>query len=117
MDHAGTAHRVGPLPYLIDGDRLFAVRLTVTNLGKRPWLSQPGTTALVTDSDNVTHSGIGSVRIREGRVLPDTLRVAPGRTVRGYVVFQLPRTTSVTGFTLTVGPGQPRTATWTINRQ
>jgi hypothetical protein len=116
-DHAVTAHRLGALPYLIDGNRFFAVRLSITNQGRHPWVSQPGTTMLVTDSDNVPHPGTGSVRIREGRVLPDILRVAPDQTVRGYEVFQLPRTAPVTGFTLTVGPGEPRTATWTIDRQ
>ena len=44
-DHMVTAHRIGPLPYLIDGNRFFAVRLSITNLGKHPWVSQPGTTS------------------------------------------------------------------------
>jgi hypothetical protein len=57
------------------------------------------------------------MRIREGRVLPDTLRVAPGQTVRGYVVFQLSRTVLVTVLRLTVGPGTPHTVTWRIERQ
>jgi hypothetical protein len=80
-------------------------------------VSQPGTTAHVLDSYDIPHPSAGPLRIREGRVLPDTLRVAPGQTVRGYEVFQLPRTNPVTGFTLTVGPGEPRTATWTIDHQ
>jgi hypothetical protein len=116
-DRAITVHRVGPLPYLIDGNRFFAVRLTITNRGEHPWTSQPGTTAHVLDSYDIPHPSAGSVRIREGRVLPDTIHVAPGQTVRGYEVFQVSRTTPITGFTLTVGPGEPRTASWTIDRQ
>jgi hypothetical protein len=108
---------VGSLPYLVDGNRFFAVRLSITNRGEHPWVSQPGTTMVVTDADNVPHAAIGSVRIREGHVLPDTLRVAPGRTARGYVLFQVSNTIPITGFTLTVGPGEPRTAGWTIDRQ
>lgn len=116
-DHAITAHRVGTLPYLVDGNRFFAVRLSLTNVGKRTWVSQPGTAAQAFDSFNVPHANQGMMRIREGRVLPDTLRIPPGRTMRGYVVFQLSRTTSVTGLSLTVGPGTPHTVTWRIDRQ
>jgi hypothetical protein len=112
-----TAHRVGTLPYLLDDNRFFAVQLTITNVGKRTWVSQPGTTMQVIDSYNVAHTSQGAVRIREGRVLPDTLRVAPGRTVRGYVVFQVSRTIPITGFSLTVGPGKPDTTTWKIDRK
>jgi len=116
-DDAITAHRLGTVPYLIGGNRFFAVRLSITNRGKKPWMSQPGTTAQVLDSNDVPHPSSGPMRIREGRVLPETLRVAPGRTVRGYVVFQLSRTIPVTGFTLTVGPGEPTSASWSIDRQ
>jgi hypothetical protein len=116
-DRAITAHRVGSLPYLVDGNRFFAVRLRITNRGKHPWVSQPGTTMMVTDADNVPHPGTGSVRIREGRVLPAALRVAPGGTARGYVVFQVSKTIPIIGFALTVGPGEPRTASWTVDRQ
>jgi hypothetical protein len=117
VDRVVTARRVGTLPYLFDGNRFFAVRVEVRNLGVRGWVSQPGSTAQVVDSSNTPIRSEGAMRIREGRVLPDTLRVAPGRTARGYVVFQLRRTDPVTGFSLTVGPGKPRTATWSIDRQ
>jgi hypothetical protein len=116
-DDAINAHRLGSQPRLPEGDRLFAVRLIITNSGKRSWVSQPGTKAQVLDPTEVPHASTEAIRIREGRVLPETLRVAPGKTVRGYEVFQLPRTLPVTGFTLTVGPGEPRTASWTIDRQ
>ena len=108
---------MGAAPYLFDGNRFFAVRLEITNVGKRPWVSQPGTTARVVDAVNVTHTSAGMMHIREGRVLPETLRVAPGRTVQGYVVFQVAESGPVKGFSLTVGPGKPRTAAWSIDHQ
>jgi hypothetical protein len=110
-------HRVGSTPYLLDGNRFFGVRLSIHNEGKRPWASEPGTAFEVTDSLNVPHSGGTAIRIREGRVLPDPIRVPPGGTVRGYVVFQLPATQPVTGISVTVGPGEPGSVIWRVERQ
>jgi hypothetical protein len=117
VDRAVTVHRVGSTPYLLDGNRFFGVRLSIHNEGKRPWASEPGTAFEVTDSLNVPHSGGTAIRIREGRVLPDPIRVPPGGTVRGYVVFQLPATQPVTGISVTVGPGEPGSVIWRVERQ
>ena len=41
----------------------------------------------------------------------------PGKSVRGWMVFQTSKQHPITGMTLTVGPGQPASSTWTIDRQ
>jgi hypothetical protein len=116
-DQARTVHRIGTLPYLYDGNRFFGVRFTIVNRGKGVWVSQPGTTYEVTGESVVPHRGGSAIRIREGRVLPDPIRLAPGHRVTGYVVFQVPADEPVTGVSVTVGPGQPKTVTWRIDRQ
>lgn len=112
-----TVHRVGRLPYLFDGNRFFGVKLVIHNAGKRNWSSEPGTTLQAITALGVSHRAGGAIRIREGHMLADPLRIRPGGTVRGYVVAQVPANDPVTAVTLTVGPGQPRTVTWSVDRQ
>jgi hypothetical protein len=114
---ARTVHRIGTSPYLFDGNRFFGVRLTVVNRGDRVWLSQPGTTYQVSGESMVPRRGGSAIRIREGTVLPDPIRLAPGHRVTGYVVFQVPIGAPVTSASMTVGPGKSRTVSWRIDRQ
>jgi hypothetical protein len=37
--------------------------------------------------------------------------------MRRVMVFEVPTSEPITSFSLTVGPGAPRTATWLIDRQ
>jgi hypothetical protein len=112
-----TVHRIGTSPYLFDGNRFFGVRFTIVNHGKRVWVSEPGTTYEVVGDSDVPRRGGSEIRIREGRVLPDPIRLAPGHRVTGYVVFQVPTGEPITSVSLTVGPGRPRTVSWRIDRQ
>jgi hypothetical protein len=116
-DRAGTVHGVGAASRLVAGNRLFAVRLVIKNLGKQVWTSQPGTVAQIIDSSDIPHPSTGAVQLREGRVLAETIHLAPGAVMQGYVVFQLRRAVPVTAFTLSVGPGTPTQGTWSIDRQ
>jgi hypothetical protein len=110
-------HRVGTSPYPLNGERFFGVRLTVVNTGKPAWVSQPGTTYAVSTSTGIPRTGFTDIRIREGRVLPDPLRLAPGQRATGYVVFRVSEDEPVTGVSVTTGPGKPHTVSWRIDRQ
>ena len=92
------------------------MRLTIHNIGKQPWVSEPGTTYQVRDSEGVPHPGGTAIRIREGRMLRDPIRIPAGGSVHGYVVFQVPADQPLTGASVTVGPGKPSTAMWEIDR-
>jgi hypothetical protein len=114
---ARTVHRIGTLPYLFDGNRFFGVRFSIVNQGRRAWVSQPGTTYEVAGDSITPRRGGSAIRIREGQVLPDPLRLEPGQRVTGYVVFQVPLDEPITAVSMTVGPGRPRTVSWRIERQ
>ena len=116
-DRAATVHGVGADSRLVAGNRWFAVRLVIKNVGKQAWTSQPGTVAQIVDSSDIPRSATGPVQLKQGCVLAEVIHLAPGAVVRGYVVFQLRRTVPVTAFTLSVGPGTPAEETWSINRQ
>lgn len=102
--------------YVSQGNRVVAVRVTVRNLGKRTWVSQPGTTASMTTEFGPRPAYAG-IRTAAGRVWPGAARLRPGHTLRGYIVTQLSQNEPITGFSFTVGPGQPAMASWAIDRQ
>ena len=103
------AKRVRPRP----GHRLVAVPLTIQNTGDTPWTSHSDLRALVSAGEDVTYSSDPAfMRIAAGRALPPALRLPPGRTRDGFVVFEVPRGTQVTKIQLTVGPGLPKKMSW-----
>ena len=106
---ASKAKRVRPRP----GHRLVAVPLTIQNTGETPWTSRADLRALVSAGENVTYSSDpGFIRISAGRALPQAMRLPPGRTRDGFVVFEVPRGTEVTKIQLSVGPGLPKKMSW-----
>jgi len=112
-----TVHRIGTSPYLLNGERFVGVRLTIVNTGKHAWVSQPGTTYTVDTSTGIPRTGFSDIRIREGRVLPDPLRLAPGQRATGYVAFRVSADEPVTAVSVTAGPGKPHTVSWRIDRR
>lgn len=115
-DRFVTTKAVGEAPYLFDGDRFVAIRISIKNSGQRTWTSQPGTDGVLT-SELGAQAHAGSVRTTAGPPLPTTIQLGPGQSIRGWLTFQTSASRPVTGFTLTVGPGKPSSATWVIDRQ
>jgi hypothetical protein len=92
---------------------LVGVQLAIKNIGDAPFDVGMGIEARAADGRGATYPPDGAVlRIRGGRVLNVT-RVRPGAQVRGVVVFEVPRGTSLTTVRFTVGSGLTRTAEWT----
>lgn len=118
VDRVGTTRSTEGLKPYLPGDRLFAVRLKITNVGRHRWISQPGTSATILDALGVGHRASSRYAVvRAGRSFPAVIRLKPRHSLRRVLVFEVQVAQPVTSFSLTVGPGQPRTATWTIDRQ
>jgi nuclease-like protein len=98
------------------GDVLLAVRMVLRNGGGETWTSFPGTRIVLRDDRGRTHQVNPVVRtVTAGRVLPALVRLRPGRTTRGFAVFEVPRGTTVARIELTVGPGRPETVRWKVD--
>ncbi len=92
-----------------------AVQMTIHNQGDRTWVSQPGTSVVMRDEADETHRPVPAfTKVEAGRVLPQTFRLAPGKTIRGFVVFEVPRRTTIDQIKLTVGPDGPQTVRWSV---
>lgn len=118
VDRVGTTRSTQGLKPYIPGYRLFAVRMKVTNLGRHRWVSEPGTSATILDAMGVGHQASSRYPlVRAGRSFPATIRLKPHQSLRRVLVFEVREDQPVTSFSLTVGPGQPETSTWVIDRQ
>lgn len=118
VDRARTTRSTQGLEPYVAYHRLFAVRLRITNIGRHMWISQPGTVATVSGSLAVPQQPTSRYPVvQAGRALPNVIRLKPGRSMRRVMVFEVPTDEPITSFSLTVGPGAPRTATWVIDRQ
>jgi hypothetical protein len=93
------------------------VRVTVRNVGKRAWRSQPGTEVFLNSERGGRHRAYGDIATRAGRTFPGVAHVKPGGRLRGWVVAQVGVAQPIIGMDMTVGPGQPASASWVIDRQ
>ena len=95
------------------GNRLLAAPVTIRNVGRLQWSTRLGLTATVVDATDTAYAvNPGFTSARGVRVLAGELRLDPGSTARGVLVFEVPRRARVTAFTLTVGSGLTRTGSW-----
>ena len=54
-------------------------------------------------------------KVAAGRKLPALIKVKPGQTKRGIVVFGVPRGVRVESVRISVGPGYPKTVRWSVD--
>jgi hypothetical protein len=93
-----------------------AADVTIRNVGQEAWTSARGTTFALVDSNDLshprrTHPG----KVAAGRRLPALIKVQPGRTKRGIIVFGLPRGVPAAAVRISVGPGYPKTMSWSAD--
>ena len=96
------------------GNQLLAVAMTVRNAGDQTWVSYPSSTVLTLRDEGDSSFGVNpTVRKTEaGKVMPAVIRIRPGRSVRGYMVFEVPLGTRISAVELKVGPGEPQRVRW-----
>jgi hypothetical protein len=93
------------------GMRLVEVRFEIQNIGAQGFAGR-GLTSAVTDEAGRTYGPVARVtHMSAGPLLPHRVNLRPGRLVRGWVVFEVPRRAHIETVTLSVAAGAP-TATW-----
>ena len=116
MSHLGVTESRTPGIDAARGEVLMAVQMTIRNQGERTWVSQPGLKVVLRDDTGKTHRTVPAfTTVEAGRVLPSEIRLAPGKSTRGFVIFEVPRRTSISQVKLTVGPDNPKTLRWSVN--
>ena len=116
MSRLGVTESLKPGKRAPRGEVLMAVQMTIRNQGDLTWVSKPGTSVVLRDDEDATHrTQPAFTRVQAGRVLPEVIRLAPGRTTRGFMVFEVPRGTTVSQVKLTVGPDSPKTVRWSVD--
>ncbi len=116
MSRLGVTESRTPGTLAAPGEVLMAVQMTIRNQGDLHWVSKPGTSVVLRDDADATHRTVPAfTRVAAGRVLPEVIRLAPGRTTRGFMVFEVPRGTTISQVKLTVGPESPMTVRWSVD--
>jgi hypothetical protein len=96
--------------------QLMAARVTIHNVGREGWTSGRGTRFALVDRSDVSHPRrTGAGKVAAGRKLPRLIKVNPGQTKRGIVVFGLPRGVRADSVRITVGPGYPKAVRWSVD--
>lgn len=96
--------------------QLMAADVTIHNAGQEGWTSALGTTIALLDQTDLSHvRKTGGAKVAAGRKLPALIKVRPGQTRRGIVVFRVPRGTQPESVRISVGPGYPKAVRWSVD--
>ena len=96
--------------------QLMAAEVTIRNVGQEVWTSGRGTTFALVDANDLSHPRRTHMgKVAAGRKLPAVIRVKPGQTKRGIIVFGLPRGVPAEAIRISVGPGYPKTVRWSAD--
>jgi hypothetical protein len=97
------------------GMRLVVVRFKIDNVGDQRYAGR-GLMPAVIDATGTTYGPVDRVtHVSTGPLLPDRVHLRAGRSVRGWVVFELPRRADIDTVTLSVEAGA-QTATWSASQ-
>jgi hypothetical protein len=95
------------------GNVLYAVPLAIRNREGLTWNALDATKIALIDADDQRYPiSVRFTKVKAGKVLPRMVSLARGDRIRGRVVFELPRSASVTSFEVKVAPGFAQVARW-----
>ena len=115
VDGLRPTRAVGAKPGSKPPVQLMAATVTIRNVGQEGWTSGGTKFALVDRSDFSHRRTTGKAKVAAGRKLPALIKVKPGQTKRGIVVFGVPRGVQVDSVRISVGPGYPKTLRWSAD--
>jgi hypothetical protein len=115
VDRLRPTRAVGAKPASTAPVQLMAATVTIHNVGREGWTSNRGTKFALLDEGDISHPrSTGAFKVTAGRRLPTLIKLKPGQTRRGVVVFGVPRGVRVDSVRITVGPGYPKTIRWSV---
>jgi hypothetical protein len=116
VDGLRRTRAVGAKPGSRPPVQLMAASVTIRNVGREGWTSGRGTTFALVDQADLSHPRTtGGAKVAAGRKLPTLIKVKPGQTKRGIVVFGLPRGVPAESVRISVGPGLAKTFKWSVD--
>ena len=116
VDGLRPTRAVGDKPASTGPGQLMAATVTIHNVGRAGWTSSRGTRFTLLDQGDVSHPrSTGAAKVTAGRQLPALIKLKPGQTRRGIVVFSVPRGVKPESVRISVGPGYPKTVRWSAD--
>ena len=96
--------------------RLTAVSFRIKNVGDRSWLRNEKTSFSLGAENYLSYPADSRFkRLVAGRLLPTAFELAPGHTIEGMVVFDVPREAVPETVMVRVGPGLPELIHWPVS--
>ena len=92
-----------------------AATVTIRNVGQEGWTSARYDVRTRRPADVSHPRRRGRAKVAAGRKLPALIKVKPGQTKRGTIVFGLPRGVHAESVRISVGPGYPKTVRWSAD--
>ncbi len=97
------------------GERYYTVQFHFDNTGRVPYSPAPALEATVIDAAGKSYIGDTFVTVRGCPLLPDSASIAPGASVTGCVLFDVPSAATIRDITYTLDTGLgPQTGRWTV---
>jgi hypothetical protein len=96
------------------GNRYAAVQFIVKNTGTVSYDDAPSNGAKVSDSENQQYDVALLEKSSAGQGLPFLLKLAPGGTAKGFLVFEVPTAAKIVSVQFSQASGFAETAEWKI---
>ncbi len=96
------------------GNRYAAVQFIVRNTGTVSYEDAPSNGAKVSDSKDQQYDVALVEKSSAGQGLPSLLKLAPGGTARGFLVFEVPKAAKIVSVQFSQASGFGETAEWKI---
>ena len=96
------------------GNRFMAVQFRIRNAGKVAYNDSPTNGAKVSDASGQQFDPTIVERVAAGPVLPASVKIAPGGTALGYIVFEVPKAAKIKSVQFGTDSGFGETGEWRI---
>jgi uncharacterized protein YceK len=96
------------------GNRYFAAQVKLTNSGTAAYDDSPSNGAKALDSQGQQFDATIVDTIAAGPQLPAAVKIGPGSSALGYLTFQVPAASRITGIQFSLSSGFGNTGEWKI---